>query len=86
MIWAKIKESWTLPEDSSKERMNIEAVIVIVIDKEGKLQKSWFEKRSGDALYDQRAMRAIKKAEPFPPIPKELGDSPFEIGIRFYPE
>ncbi len=32
------------------------------------------------------AMRAIKKAEPFPPIPKELGEEAFEIGIRFHPE
>jgi len=57
-----------------------------VIDKGGKLQKSWFEKKSGNALYDQMAMRAIRKAEPFPPIPKELGEDSLEIGIRFYPE
>jgi TonB family protein len=86
LIWAKIKEGWTLPENLPKERVDLEAIIVLVIDKGGKLQRSWFEKKSGSALYDQMAMRAIKKAEPFPPIPKELGDDSLEIGIRFYPE
>ena len=86
LIWAKIKEGWTLPENLPKEKRDLEATIVLVIDKGGKLQRSWFEKKSGSALYDQMAMRAIKKAEPFPPIPKELGDESLEIGIRFYPE
>jgi outer membrane biosynthesis protein TonB len=28
-------------------------------------------------------MRAIKKAEPFPPFPREITDSSIEIGFRF---
>jgi TonB family protein len=86
LIWAKIKEGWTLPENLPKEKIELEAIIVVIIEKGGKVQKSWFEKKSGSALYDQMAMRAIKKAEPFPPIPKELSDDSLEIGFRFYPE
>ena len=86
MIWAKIKEEWTLPENLPKGKTNLETIIVVLIDREGRIQKSWLEKRSGNALYDQMAMRAIKKAEPFPPIPKEFGESTFEIGIRFHPD
>ena len=85
-IWAKIKEGWTLPENLLKGKESLETIIVVIIEREGKIQKSWFEKRSGNALYDQLAMRAIKKAEPLPPIPKELSDDTFEIGIRFHPE
>jgi colicin import membrane protein len=86
LIWAKIKEGWTLPENLPKEKADLEAIIIVVIEKGGKIQKSWFEKKSGNALYDQMAMRAIKKAEPLPPIPKELSEDSLEIGIRFYPE
>jgi hypothetical protein len=32
------------------------------------------------------AMRAIKKAEPLSPIPKEFGENTLEIGIRFLPD
>ncbi|OGP89716.1 MAG: hypothetical protein A2156_00715 [Deltaproteobacteria bacterium RBG_16_48_10] len=86
LIWARIKEGWTLPENLPKEKTDLEAIIIVVIEKGGKIQKSWFEKKSGNALYDQMAMRALKRAEPFPPIPKELSEDTFEIGIRFYPD
>ena len=85
-IWAKIKKEWTLPGDLPKGKTDLETIIVVIIDRDGKIQKSWFEKRSGNAHYDQMAMRAIKKAEPLPPIPKEFSDETFEIGIRFHPE
>ena len=86
MIWAKIKKEWTLPEDLPKGKTDLEAVIIVIIERDGKIQKSWFEKKSGNALYDQMAMRAIKKAEPLPPIPKEFSDDTFEVGIRFHPD
>jgi TonB family protein len=85
-IWVKIKKEWTLPENLPKRKVDLETTIVVIIDREGKVQKSWFEKRSGNVLYDQMAMRAIQKAEPFPPIPKEFSENTFEIGIRFHPE
>jgi outer membrane biosynthesis protein TonB len=43
-------------------------------------------KKSGNAIYDQTVVRAIKKAEPLPPILKELSENAFEIGIRFLPD
>jgi colicin import membrane protein len=86
LIWAKIKESWTIPENLLKEKVDLEAIIIIIIERDGKIQKSWFEKKSGNALYDQMAMRAIIKAEPLPPIPKELNQESLEIGIRFFPD
>ncbi len=86
MIWAKIKEMWTLPENLLKEMAGLETVVVITITRDGKIKYMWVEKRSGNALYDQMAMRAIKKAEPLPPIPKELGENTLEVGIRFLPD
>ncbi len=88
MIWAKIKQEWTLPGDLPKGGKNLEAVIVVEFDRSGKIRKSYFEKKSGNSHYDQSAMRAIKKADPLPPIPRELGDEEFKdgIGIRFRPE
>jgi TonB family protein len=85
-IWAKIKSSWTIPENLLKESVDLETIIVIIVEKEGKVQKSWFEKKSGNAIYDQMAMRAIIKADPLPHIPKELNQERLEIGIRFTPD
>ena len=86
LIWSKIKKEWALPGDLPKGKTNLETIIVVVIDRSGKIQKSWFERKSGNAKNDQTAMRAIKKAEPLPAIPKEFSDESFEFGIRFYPE
>jgi colicin import membrane protein len=86
LIWAKIKQSWTIPDNLLKERVDLEAIIIIIIERDGKVQKSWFEKKSGNVLYDQMAMRAIIKAEPLPPIPKELNQESLEIGVRFTPD
>ena len=86
MIWAKIKAGWTLPENLPKGGADLETVIVVIIERNGEIQKSWFEKKSGNSLYDQMAMRAIKKAEPLPPIPREFTDNTVEIGIRFLPD
>lgn len=88
MIWAKIKEEWTIPKNllKEKEMVDLETIVVVIIERNGKIQKSWFEKKSGILLYDQMAMRAIKKAEPLPSIPKELSENAIEIGIRFFPE
>jgi TonB family protein len=85
-IWERIKKEWTLPGELTKGKAELETIIIIVVERDGKIQKSWFEKKSGNALYDQSAMRAIKKADSLPPIPKEFSDNTFEIGIRFYPE
>jgi len=84
----KIKEEWTIPENLLKEKelVDLETIIIIIIERDGKIQKGWFEKKSGNALYDQSAMRAIKKAEPLPPIPKELNKDLLEFGIRFRPD
>ena len=86
MIWAKIKEAWTIPENSLKEMANLSTVVVITIDRDAKMKKTWFEKKSNNTFYDQMAMRAIKKAEPWPPIPRDFGENTLEIGIRFFPE
>jgi colicin import membrane protein/protein TonB len=46
----------------------------------------WYEKRSGNVLFDDMAWRAIYKAEPFPPFPSEIKGDTLEIGIRFMPD
>jgi colicin import membrane protein len=86
MVEAKIKQQWALPKNFPKGKSQLEAIIVVIIERNGRVQKSWFEKKSGDAQYDQMAMRAIKKAEPLPPFLSRMGQNTFVIGIRFRPD
>ena len=85
-IWTQIKKEWTMPGNVITKKEDLETIVVLIIDKQGKVQKKWFEKKSGNSLYDQSAIRAITKAEPFPPLPKELGEDSLELAIRFLPD
>jgi len=83
VVWSKIKKEWTLPEDLPKGGTDLETVIVVVIEKNGKVQKTWFEKKSGNGLYDQMAMRSIRKAEPFPRFLQNWGIPRLKLGSGF---
>jgi TolA protein len=63
----------------------LETVLSIKIARSGELKKIAVEKRSGNALFDESAKRAVKKAAPYPPLPEGLGGDFLELGIRFCP-
>jgi len=86
MVQAKIKQDWALPQNFPRGKNPLAAVIVIMIERDGRVQKAWFEKKSGNDAYDQMAMRAIKKAEPLPPFLKGMSGNTVAIGIRFGPD
>jgi TonB family protein len=65
------------------EESNLEAIIVIVLTRDGVIQKLWYEKRSGNLDYDDAVIQAIRNAEPFPPFPEQAAESTLEIGLRF---
>jgi colicin import membrane protein len=83
LIWSRIKGKWTLPQ-GILPRENIEAIIQARILKSGTVVDLSFEKRSGNRYFDESAMKAIKKASPFPPLPDSIRDNNIDVGIRFH--
>lgn len=83
-IWAKIKEQWALPQSIILPKENIEAVVHMKILKNGSVEDIYFEKRSGNRYFDESAIRAVRKAAPFPPLPERIRNNYIEIGIRFH--
>jgi len=76
LITNKIRQQWVYPDIETSE---LEVVVSIKIDREGKIFSQEIEKSSGNPLFDRSAMKAISKASPLPPPIKEM-----EIGVRFY--
>lgn len=64
---------------------NIEAIIAIRILRDGTLDFTGFEKKSGNRYLDDAAVKAIKKSTPFPPFPEGIREGSIEIGIIFRP-
>jgi colicin import membrane protein len=82
VIWSRIREQWALPEEILPSEA-YEAVIAVTILRNGALADLAFEKKSGNEYFDESALKAIKKATPFPALPEWFMESSLEIGIRF---
>jgi TonB family protein len=63
---------------------DIITIIYVKISRSGALERADFEKRSGNRYFDDSALRAVKKSNPFPPLPYWITDKSIEIGIRFH--
>ncbi len=79
----KIRSNWIYPGETDKR---LEAIYSLRISPNGELIKVWKEKGSGNTLFDESGLRAIKKSAPFPALPDEIKEDYFEFGVRFCPE
>jgi len=77
LIASHIGQEIVFPETGESQ---LETIVLVKIRKDGEIIIQNIEKRSGNALFDRAALRAIEKANPVPPPPAEM-----EIGLKLYP-
>lgn len=80
----RVQEHWNYPE--AYRIAGLQMIVSIKISRDGKLAKVWVERSSGNALFDNSLIHAIKKAAPFRPLPDSFTEELFETGLRFCPE
>ena len=85
LIWQRIRSAWVLSEGALGGKKDLETIIAIRIGKDGQIEDIQFEKKSGNAQLDESALRAIKKANPLPPLPPGFEGDKFDVGVRFTP-
>jgi colicin import membrane protein len=56
-------------------------LVMVEIQRDGSIATPRIEKSSGNAFYDQAALRAIMEARPFPPLPKDWSRP--SLGVMF---
>jgi len=83
VVWSMIKENWALPKGILPDD-NLKAIIEAKILRNGSVSHLNFEKRSGNTYFDESAIKAIRKASPFPPLPEWLDERYIDLGIRFH--
>jgi TonB family protein len=85
-IQSKISERWSPPRAAAAggER----AVVMFEIGRDGQIKEPKLERESGNAVYDQSALRAVVDASPFPPLPPEFKAPSLRIhfGFEFRPD
>jgi colicin import membrane protein len=82
-IWSRIKRAWSLPEGLAATGIDLSAIVVIRIGRDGRLIDKFIEDGSGNRTFDQSAMRAVARSTPFPSFPAAIGEREMEIGLRF---
>ncbi len=83
-VWNAISSQWALPDFLKSQQL--EAILVLTVRRDGKIVSVRFEKKSGNNLFDESVLRAVRKADPLPPFPKIYSPPEEQIGIRFRPQ
>jgi len=80
-IAARIQANWSLLKNQMENVGALRTDIGLHIQRDGTVTQIVIEKPSGNALFDEFAVRAVKKSTPLPPFPKELRDDTLEVTI-----
>lgn len=83
-IFSRLHQFWKIPEHM-KQNADLTAVVVITINRDGKVANMFFENKSGDRIFDQFVQTTVEKASPMPPIPLAMRKQRYEIGLIFRP-
>lgn len=82
MVRAKIIREWVIPARYSEEGGGVyRARLEVMINMDGDVTSARWAKTSGNASFDQSAMRAVRKASPFPRPPDRLAWEAYNEGF-----
>ncbi len=81
-LWRRVRAGWSVPDELLEK--DLETVLGIRIERNGKIIDVWTEKGSGDEYFDETALRAVRIANPLPPLPEKYRESTMDVGIRFH--
>lgn len=84
-IEGAIKNNWSYPVTllNLKRDKAPEAVVIVIVQSDGKILKAWFKKRSNNRLFDDSVLKAIEKSDPLPKFPPGYRKSYDEVEINF---
>ncbi len=82
----RLHKSWVVPEAFIKGRGDLLAVVIMRLRRDGRLDKVWLEKSSGNRRYDTSTLEAVRRASPYSPLPTGYHSRYHEVGVNFRPE
>ncbi|MFQ6113680.1 MAG: energy transducer TonB, partial [bacterium] len=81
LLQSRIQNNWEPPRYAARTSLSRSTVIYFKIQRSGRITDLMIEKKSGDNLFDQAALRAISLANPLPPLPYDFPER--ELGVHF---
>jgi len=83
MLKDRIESIWKYPEDAARRGISGDLYITFYIHKDGKLGEVKLVRTSGHRELDESAMKALRDAEPFWPLPEDFEKDALEIKGHF---
>ncbi len=80
-VLQKVEDKWERQMQASEPAQK--PLILVEIQRDGSIRAPRIEKSSGNAFYDQAALRAIAEASPFPPLPQDWSKPSLRVMFRF---
>lgn len=81
LVTQALQSSYRLPATiSEQERLHLNAIVIITIEPDGRVASFRFERRSGNAAFDQALERAVRESR-LPPPPPELRQRYRTVGL-----
>jgi len=77
----KVSSNWSPPAGLSTSASAVRTVIFFRIQRDGKIADLKIETPSSISFFDQSALRAVLRSEPFPSLPRGFADS--SLGVHF---
>ncbi len=79
----RIQQAWSYPEEAQSLGLVGELLLVFTVNKDGSLLNLRLVHSSGFPVLDNEALRAVRAAAPFDPIPAEMGSEAWNIRATF---
>lgn len=84
-IASRIQQNWAFSEQLAGDHKGLHTIIVMEILRNGNMQDIRLERKSGNRYLDESAYRAVRKADPLPPLPESYRGRIYTVGFRFTP-
>ncbi len=81
----RIKHNWSYPVAilGAKSQKHLESVVIITVQDDGAILKTWFKSRSSDVIFNQSVLKAVERSNPLPHFPEGYNKTYDEIEIDF---
>jgi colicin import membrane protein len=82
LVREKVIGAWILPLPREEAR-KLQATALLTVSREGQVARLQLFQTSGNSLFDESLLRAIKQASPLPPLPEDYQGEFLEVEMRF---
>jgi TonB family protein len=76
----KLDKQWHPPQAYQSDTV---CEVSFLVHQDGQVDDSSVEKRSGDSVFDQLALRAVLYANPLPPLPSGFSEATLRVHMKF---